>query len=289
MRKSFGMLNPKASIAAAAGQKAARLIPIFSATSKAQLILSSAIMQLILSLPDPLIFSMSSSSFPGMTWKIASDNFPRFAIITTIKCCNMSWLILSLHPIKILIKLLSFLYISSLTPHTNCLVQAAHKVLDRGEKIELLSLTMSTESIIPINSLQSNQKIWTIEAMVLRQGIIETFNNVQNNGKIWKMILADNMGTKIQAVMFNEAIRKFEGIFQHSKAYLISNGTVKKPNEKFANVHPSLELVLQQHTNVRETTSTFDAHIFANEFVKFKKIQKLIEINPYVASDKVTS
>ncbi|KAA8529463.1 hypothetical protein F0562_033738 [Nyssa sinensis] len=155
-----------------------------------------------------------------------------------------------------------------------------NRILSNWTQIQ--SLTMSTESIIPINSLQSNQKIWTIEAMVLRQGIIETFNNVQNNGKIWKMILVDNMGTKIQAVMFNEAIRKFEGIFQHSKAYLISNGTVKKPNEKFSNVHPSLELVLQQHTNVQETTSTFDAHIFANEFVKFKKIQKHIEINPYV-------
>ncbi|KAA8518195.1 hypothetical protein F0562_015669 [Nyssa sinensis] len=157
-----------------------------------------------------------------------------------------------------------------------------NRILSNWTQIQ--SLTMSTESIIPINSLQSNQKIWTIEAMVLRQEIIETFNNVQNNGKIWKMILADNMGTKIQAVMFNEAIRKFEGIFQHSKAYLISNGTVKKPNEKFANVHPSLELVLQQHTNVQETTSTFDAHIFANEFVKFKKIQKHIEINPYVSN-----
>ncbi|KAA8517069.1 hypothetical protein F0562_017362 [Nyssa sinensis] len=118
--------------------------------------------------------------------------------------------------------------------------------------------------------------------MVLRQGTIETFNNVQNNGRIWKMILVDNMGTKIQAVMFNEAVRKFEGIFQHSKAYLISNGTVKKPNEKFTNVHPSLELVLQPHTDVRETTSTFDAHIFAHEFVKFKKVQKHIEINSYV-------
>ncbi|KAA8549662.1 hypothetical protein F0562_001320 [Nyssa sinensis] len=155
-----------------------------------------------------------------------------------------------------------------------------NRILSNWTQIQ--SLTMSTGSIIAINSLQSNHKIWTIEAMVLRQGIIETFNNVQNNGKIWKMILADNMGTKIQAVMFNEAIRKFEGIFQHSKAYLISNGTVKKPNEKFANVHPSIELVLQQHTNVQETTSTFDAHIFANEFVKFKKIQKHIEINPYV-------
>ncbi|KAA8518292.1 hypothetical protein F0562_015825 [Nyssa sinensis] len=89
-------------------------------------------------------------------------------------------------------------------------------------------------------------------------------------------------GTKIQAVMFNKAVRKFEGIFQHSKAYLISNSTVKKPNEKFANVHLSLELVLQPHTDVRETKSTFDAHIFANEFVKFKKVQKHIEINSYV-------
>ncbi|KAA8514863.1 hypothetical protein F0562_018042 [Nyssa sinensis] len=75
------------------------------------------------------------------------------------------------------------------------------------------SLTMSVESIISINSLQPNQKIWTIEAIVLQQGTIETFNNVQNNGRIWKMILVDNMGTKIQAVMFNEAVRKFEGIF----------------------------------------------------------------------------
>ncbi|KAA8519657.1 hypothetical protein F0562_013898 [Nyssa sinensis] len=119
--------------------------------------------------------------------------------------------------------------------------QTRNRILSNWTQIQ--SLTMSTESIISINSLQSNQKIWTIEAMVLRQGIIKTFNNVQNNGKIWKMILADNMGTKIQAVMFNEAIRKFEGIFQHTKAYLISNGTVKKPNEKFANVHPSLELI----------------------------------------------
>ncbi|CAL5324973.1 unnamed protein product [Camellia sinensis] len=69
---SSGILNPKAKSAVAVDQKAARLICIFSATSRAHPKSSSATMQGILSLSDPLIFSMSSSSFPGMTWKIDS-------------------------------------------------------------------------------------------------------------------------------------------------------------------------------------------------------------------------
>ncbi|KAL7256586.1 hypothetical protein ACSBR1_010510 [Camellia fascicularis] len=73
---SSGILNPKAKSAVAVDQKAARLICIFSATSRAHPKSLSATMQGILSLSDPLIFSMSSSSFPGMTWKIDSVDFP---------------------------------------------------------------------------------------------------------------------------------------------------------------------------------------------------------------------
>ncbi|KAM7516714.1 hypothetical protein LguiA_006297 [Lonicera macranthoides] len=71
------MLSIEANSAAAAGQMAARLVLIFSATFRAHPIHSSAKMQVTSSFSVPLIFSISSSSFPGMTLKIACDNFPR--------------------------------------------------------------------------------------------------------------------------------------------------------------------------------------------------------------------
>lgn len=69
---------------------------------------------------------------------------------------------------------------------------------------------------------------------------------------MWKIILMDELGTSIQAVMFNNAIDVLDQWFLRERTYLISNGLVKLANPKFASAHKEIEIKLSIQTQVEE-------------------------------------
>lgn len=69
---------------------------------------------------------------------------------------------------------------------------------------------------------------------------------------MWKIILMDELGTSIQAViLFNNAIDVLDQWFLR-ETYLISNGLVKLANPKFASAHKEIEIKLSIQTQVEE-------------------------------------
>ncbi|CAK9142955.1 unnamed protein product [Ilex paraguariensis] len=109
-----------------------------------------------------------------------------------------------------------------------------------------------TTQFSTIDHLRKYDTNWLLMVKVLRRGTIVTFNNNMCSGELWKVILIDDEGARIQALMFTDAIAKFGDLFNEDKTYLISNGVVNSTNKKFSNVHKDIELSLTINTNVQE-------------------------------------
>ncbi|KAK1286283.1 hypothetical protein QJS10_CPB20g00749 [Acorus calamus] len=123
----------------------------------------------------------------------------------------------------------------------------------------------------PINSLKKFDKLWNIKVRVMRRGLIEKYNNDKGSGERWKVIVIDAEGTKIQAVIFNEAISKFKAMLLKDRTYHISNGLVKPVLPQYASVH-NMELSLTTHTRIVESTDGLTLTDSIYDFVPLKKV-----------------
>lgn len=65
-------------------------------------------------------------------------------------------------------------------------------------------------------------------------------------------------GTRIQVVLFSDAVDIFDNKFVKENAYFISNELVKQVNTDFSNVHDKFELVLSTYTRVEEAQISID-------------------------------
>lgn len=65
-------------------------------------------------------------------------------------------------------------------------------------------------------------------------------------------------GTRIQVVLFSDAVDIFDNKFVKENTYFISNDLVKQVNTNLSNVHDKLELVLSTYTRVEEAQISID-------------------------------
>ena len=72
--------------------------------------------------------------------------------------------------------------------------------------------------------------------------------------------------------MFDDVAQKFEGCLLYSNTYNISNGIVQKTNPAFPNIHPEIELVLQNYTIVDKVEENSKWENIPYEFVPFKEV-----------------
>ncbi|KAK2973022.1 hypothetical protein RJ640_012608 [Escallonia rubra] len=123
----------------------------------------------------------------------------------------------------------------------------------------------------PITSLQINQKRWTIKVVVLRLGSPERYSNARGSGEVWKIIIADEEGTRVEVVMFNDAISKFEPMLKKGTTYFISDGTVRPANQNFTNVNKQIELSLPVTANIIEAPEEIAMDNILKDFLPIRQ------------------
>ncbi|ONK60194.1 uncharacterized protein A4U43_C08F15380 [Asparagus officinalis] len=122
---------------------------------------------------------------------------------------------------------------------------------------------------IAIRELKIYQKQWSINVRVLRN-TIDSFKNGEGNKQ--KLILIDEEGTLIQAILFNKLIEKFSGLLIKEETYTITNGEVKPPNLKYPTINPEKELTLTTKTIIRETKKIVSLEKLKPTFLSFKDV-----------------
>ncbi|CAK9150922.1 unnamed protein product [Ilex paraguariensis] len=88
-----------------------------------------------------------------------------------------------------------------------------------------------TTAVSTINQLTKYENKWNLKVKVLRRGSITTYSNNKGTREIWKVILVDEEGTRIQALMFSNVVTKFSNLFIKDKTYFVSNDAVTQPDE----------------------------------------------------------
>ncbi|KAH7835477.1 hypothetical protein Vadar_026477 [Vaccinium darrowii] len=129
------------------------------------------------------------------------------------------------------------------------------------------------KEIITINQLRPYDRNWTIKITILRRGIVEPYSNSKGSGNMWKLILMDEQGTRIQAILFNDVIKQFEQTFLKENSYIIYDGLVKPVNAQYANVHKEFELILMNNTRVGNAKLEITLNNFSYEFTSFEDLQ----------------
>ncbi|CAK9184203.1 unnamed protein product [Ilex paraguariensis] len=110
-----------------------------------------------------------------------------------------------------------------------------------------------TTAVSTINQLTKYENKWNLKVKVLRRGSITTYSNNKGTREIWKVILVDEEGTRIQALMFSNVVTKFSNLFIKDKTYFVSNGIVKPVNPKYTSAHKDIKLALTILTEVKKT------------------------------------
>ncbi|XP_057790330.1 uncharacterized protein LOC131007175 [Salvia miltiorrhiza] len=129
----------------------------------------------------------------------------------------------------------------------------------------------SINSTQTVRTLDTNQRFSSIRLKVLRIGH-EIVCGINLSTRVKKLILMDNEGVQIGAIMFNGDIDNFVRKFEVDKTYLISNGEVRQVYGRYPSIHPEKELILKKYTVVTETFDSIDMKIQYN-FVEFKDIE----------------
>ncbi|ONK55571.1 uncharacterized protein A4U43_UnF1510 [Asparagus officinalis] len=120
---------------------------------------------------------------------------------------------------------------------------------------------------IVIRELKIYQKQWSINVRVLRN-TIDSFKNGEGNKQ--KLILIDEEGTLIQAILCNKLIEKFSDLLIKGETYTITNGEVKPSNLKYPTINPEKELTLTTKTIIRETKKFVSLEKLKPKFLSFK-------------------
>ncbi|KAF7116435.1 hypothetical protein RHSIM_Rhsim02G0103200 [Rhododendron simsii] len=103
--------------------------------------------------------------------------------------------------------------------------------------------------------------------------IVEPYSTSKGFGNMWKLILMDEQGTRIQAVLFNDVINQFEQTFLKENSYIISDGLVKPVNAQYANVHKEVEVMLTNNKRLENAKVEITLNSIRYEFTSFEDLQ----------------
>ncbi|XP_043714598.1 replication protein A 70 kDa DNA-binding subunit B-like [Telopea speciosissima] len=128
-----------------------------------------------------------------------------------------------------------------------------------------------------INDLKPFQRDWKVRVVVVQQCNLVNYNNDKGTGKIQKIIIMDDEGTKIQAVMFNKIVDKFDNTLIEGRTYIITDGLVKRVNPNLKNVHKVVELTFTNFTKIEEDDKISDVDNNEYNFIDLKEISNQMD------------
>ena len=108
----------------------------------------------------------------------------------------------------------------------------------------------NTANVQPIKSLNPYNSRWTIKGRVTSKGEVRSYQTQKSAGKVMSVDLLDGNGGEIRATMFNDAVDKFDPVFQVNKVFLISKGSLKPANKKFSSIKNEYEIMLDANSVV---------------------------------------
>ncbi|MFS7912131.1 putative replication factor A protein [Helianthus anomalus] len=154
---------------------------------------------------------------------------------------------------------------------------AAQIIYEQNRNSAPTARTSMTRRVHPLASLNPYQGNWTIKVRLTSKGNMRHYKNARGEGCVFNVELTDEDGTQIQATMFNEAARKFFGVFEMGKVYYISKGTLKVANKQFKTVQNDYEMTLNENSQVEEAVN--EAAFIPETKFNFVPIDQL---GPYV-------
>ena len=107
----------------------------------------------------------------------------------------------------------------------------------------------SSQQICPIRSLTPYKTSWTIKVRVTQKSSIRTWSNARGDGKLFFMTLVDESG-EINATAFRYEVDRFYDTIQVNKVYLVTNGSLKPANKRYAKVNNEYEMTLNTDTEI---------------------------------------
>ncbi|KAG6412308.1 hypothetical protein SASPL_124983 [Salvia splendens] len=166
----------------------------------------------------------------------------------------------------------------ALKPKQEVMAKSAAQIVhdQRGNMAPAARMSM-TRRVHPLASLNPYQGNWTIKVRVTGKGNMRTYRNARGEGCVFNVELTDEDGTQIQAMMFNDAAKKFFDTFQMGKVYFISKGTLKLANKQFKTVENDYEMTLNENSEVEEDNN--EATFLPETKFSFTPID---ELGPYV-------
>ena len=103
----------------------------------------------------------------------------------------------------------------------------------------------------PIKALSTFIYDWRIKARLTKKGIRKPWKNARSEGYFMNIELMDSHGTMIQATFFKDACDKFDPMLIEGGIYLLSGGTVKMANMRFATVKNDFCLVFDKQAVIK--------------------------------------
>uniref|UniRef100_M1DM02 Replication protein A1 n=1 Tax=Solanum tuberosum TaxID=4113 RepID=M1DM02_SOLTU len=139
---------------------------------------------------------------------------------------------------------------------------------------------MATESeqakqSVPINQIPKSSVNIVIRILVIRRGSITPYKNSRHEGSFRTIILVDEEGTKIQAMLFNKHIEIGKDSLKPNKSYYIANGHLDRVNPNYSSVHKEVELAFTNNTIIKETDHEVSTQKFSNGFSSLDDADKL--------------
>ncbi|XP_049374032.1 replication protein A 70 kDa DNA-binding subunit B-like [Solanum verrucosum] len=139
---------------------------------------------------------------------------------------------------------------------------------------------MATESelakqSVPINKIPKSCVNFVIRVLVIQKGSITPYKNSRHEGSFRTIILVDEEGTKIQAMLFNKHIETWKDSLKPNKSYYIANGRLDRVNPNYSSVHKEVELAFTNNTIIKETDHEVSTQKFSDGFSSLDNANKL--------------
>ena len=159
---------------------------------------------------------------------------------------------------------------------------------------------MFLRHVIPVFALQPDTFEWTIKCRVESKDTIRFFQT----GKVCTLILVDEYGTEINAVMFNDILDTFYEKLMLDEVYYISNGTIQRTKEKgkYSHVSNVYQIIFNNKTKiVKEENKSIHYYKPQFETTEIAKLEtlpqnffvdvmgKVLDASEFVENDKDAS
>ncbi|KAK4711497.1 hypothetical protein R3W88_006010 [Solanum pinnatisectum] len=137
-----------------------------------------------------------------------------------------------------------------------------------------IKIELSKQSV-PINKIPKHSVDWVMRVLVIRKGSVISYNNSRHEGTFQTVILVDDDGTKLQAILFNKHIDTWEDFLKTNKTYYIAKGLLDRVKPNCTSVHKKIELTITDNTIIKKSDNVVSTHNFSNGFVSLEHAEKM--------------